>query len=235
LPDIEPHHDNREMIAFREVIANFWLFAPDPRQIESTTTGDARWLERNGSNFASWLRGVLAEKPELIGPILEDLKPAMPGLRRIGFESISSTVREFILTFNALGADYKISVDELSDGQRMLLLLYGFMHGALNRNAILFIDEPETGLAPHEMQPWISAMSQAIEDHRGQAIFASHHPEFIDYVAGWGTLQFRRPHGGPATTQEITAETTGGRLVSEWLSRPWAYDDEDEHEEQPTS
>lgn len=228
LPDIEPHHDNRELIAFRDAIANMWLFAPDPREIESTTTTDAHWLQRDGKNFASWFRGILAAKPDLIGPILDDLKPAMPGLRRIGFESISSTVRELMFTFDADGSQYQLSVNRLSDGQRMLLLLYGFRHGALDRTTTVFIDEPETGLAPHEMQPWIAAMSRTIEDHRGQALIASHHPEFIDYVAGFHTIRFRRPRGGPSITEDVYLETTGGMRVSEWLSQPWIYEDEDE-------
>lgn len=228
LPDIELEHDNRQALAFRESMADLVLFAPDPHQVESKTTSDAHWLDRNGKNFAFWLRGVLAERPEVIVPMLKDLRPAMPGLERIGLESISKTVRELVLTFRALDIEYKLSIDELSDGQRMLLLLHGFLHGAIKDNITVFLDEPETGLAPHEMQPWISAMAQAIENHGGQALVISHHPEVINYVAAAHTIQFRRPRGEAVVTHEVTLETTGGMRVSEWLSQPWIYEDEDE-------
>src|SRR5262249_13231422 len=98
--------------------------------------------------------------------------------------------------------------------------------------ALAFLDEPESGLAPHEMQPWLSALSTAVDEHDAQVFVISHHPAIIDYMAPIQTIQFSRPNAGPARVDEVTLETTGGTSVSEWLSRPWVY--EDEHEE-PTS
>ncbi|MDC0745554.1 AAA family ATPase [Polyangium mundeleinium] len=236
LSAMEASDANEFLIAFRESVANLWLLAPSPRRIEPTTQAEANWLDRDGANFASWWRGILVERTEVSARLLEALRPAMPGLQGITFERMSSEVRELMLNFRIRGSDYKLSASELSDGQRSLLLLYGFLYGALDRPATVFIDEPETNLAPHEMQPWLSAMRMAIEDHGGQVLVISHHPEVIDYVASAHTIQFRRPHGGPAMTNEVTLETTGGRPVSEWLSRPWAYEDEeegDQREEEP--
>jgi predicted ATPase len=229
LPDMEPGRDNKRTIAFREALANVWLLAPTPRRLEPTTTGEASWLERDGRNFTSWLRGILVERPGLGNEVTEALRPTLPGLRSVAFERISSEVREMMLTFRAEGADYKLSAGELSDGQRTLVVLYGFLLGALDRAALAFLDEPETGLAPHEMQPWLSAMSAALEKHGGQALVISHHPAVVDYMAPTSAVRFSRPAGGPACVDEVTLETTGGTSVSDWLSRPWAY--EDEHEE----
>ncbi len=228
VPDMEPRDDNRRTIAFRDAIATMWLLAPAPQYLNPTTSADAPWLDRYGKNFASWFRGILADRPEIINPLLADLRPAMPGLQRVGFKSISAEVRELMLAFKASGNEYQLSIGELSDGQRNLLLLHGFLHGALTRRAIAFIDEPEVCLALHEMQPWISAMAQAIENNGGQALVISHHPEVINYVAAAHTVQFRRPRGEAVVTQEVTLETTGGMRVSEWLSQPWIYEDEDE-------
>jgi predicted ATPase len=229
LPDLEPRHDNKRTLAFREALANVWLLAPSPRRIEPTTADEALWLDREGKNFASWFRGVLVERPGLGNELLEALRPILPGLRHVGFERVSSEVRELMLTFRAAGADYKLSAGEVSDGQRALLVLYGFLFGAIDRAALAFLDEPETGLAPHEMQPWLSAMSAVLDKHDGQAFVISHHPAVVDYMAPVCTARFSRPAGGPARVDEVTLETTGGTSVSEWLSRPWAY--EDEHEE----
>ncbi len=213
-------------VAFRNILANMWLIAPSPKALQSTTTSEAYWLDRDGANFASWFRGIVVERPEIIGQLLERLQPALHGLQSITFERLSTEVRELMFTFRAGDVDYKLSAGELSDGQKSLLFLYGFLLAALDKPAIVFIDEPETGLAPHEMQPWISAMARAIEDHRGQVFIASHHPEFIDYVAAAHTIQFRRDALGHAVTQDVTLETTHGSRVSEWISRPWAYDDD---------
>ncbi|WP_437511376.1 AAA family ATPase [Sorangium sp. So ce1099] len=229
LPDMEPRDDNQRTIAFREALAKVWLLAPSPRRLEPTTAGEAPWLDRDGRNFSSWFRGVLVERPGLGNALLEALRPTLPGLRSVAFERISSEARELMLTFRAEGADYKLSAGELSDGQRSLVLLYGFLLGAIDQATLAFLDEPETGLAPHEMQPWLAAMSATLDKHEGQALVSSHHPAVIDYMAPSRTVRFSRPGGGPARLDEVTLETAGGVRISEWLSRPWAY--EDEHEE----
>lgn len=226
LASLEPRNDNTRTIAFREALANVWLLAPSPQRLEATTADEAPWLARDGKNFASWFRGVLVERPEIGNQLLEALRPALPGLRGVAFERVSSEVRELMLTFRAAGSDYKLSAGELSDGQRTLLLLYGFLLGAVERAALVFVDEPETGLAPHEMQPWFSAMSSVLERHDGQALVFSHHPAVIDYMAAAGAARFSRPGGGAARIDAITLETTGGTSVSEWLSRPWVYEEE---------
>ena len=228
LPDLERRHDTERALAFRDALAGIWLIKPS-QQLDPTTTLEAPWLDRDGKNFAAWLRGVFIERPSVAHELLEALRPTLPGLHKVAFERISSEVRELMLSFRTKGSDYKLSVSELSDGQRTLLLLYGFLHGALERPALAFLDEPETGLAPHEMQPYLSTMSAALDEHGGQALVISHHPAVIDYLAPARTLRFSRPGGGPARVDEVTLETTGGTSVSEWLSRPWVY--EDEHEE----
>ncbi|WP_437726412.1 AAA family ATPase [Sorangium sp. So ce861] len=229
LPDMEPRHDNKRTIAFREALAKVWLLAPSPRRLDPTTASEAPWLDRDGRNFSSWFRGVLVERPGLGNALLEALSPTLPGLRSVAFERISSEVRELMLTFRTGGADYKLSAGELSDGQRTLVVLYGFLLGAIEHATLAFLDEPETGLAPHEMQPWLAAMSAALDKHDGQALVTSHHPAVIDYMAAARTVRFSRPAGGPVRVDELTLETAGGARISEWLSRPWAY--EDEHEE----
>jgi predicted ATPase len=229
LSELDTPQDNKRTIRFRESLANLWLLKPSPERLEPTTGGEAPWLDRDGRNFASWFRGVLVERQGLSNELFEALRPILPGLRGVAFERISSAVRELMLTFRTGGVDYKLSASELSDGQRALLVLYGFLLGAVDHAALVFLDEPETGLAPHEMAPFLAALSKALDAHEGQAIVTSHHPAVVDYLAPIATARFSRPAGGPARIDAVTLETTGGTSVSEWLSRPWVY--EDEHEE----
>lgn len=232
LPDLEANEGNAHIIKFREAMAGLWLIKHNPTRIEPTSADEGGWLERDGSNFASWFRGVLADNPEVGGLLNEALRPAMPGLQKIAFERISQKVRELMLQFRTAGSDYSVSASELSDGQRSLLLLHGLLVGALDRAALAFLDEPEMGLAPHEMQPWLAQASAALDEHDGQLFVISHHPAVVDYLAPERTLRFSRPGGGPTRIEEVTLETTGGIRVSEWLSRSWAY--EDEHGEAAT-
>ncbi len=184
LPDIEARPDNTHIIAFRAAVGELWLIKHNPARLEPTTAEEGGWLERDGRNFASWFRGVLADRPEVGNLLNEALRPAMHGL----------------------------------------------LIGAFDRPALAFLDEPEIGLAPHEMQPWLAQAMAALED--GQLLVISHHPAVVDYLAPERTLRFSRPRGGPTRIDEVTLETTGGVRVSEWLSRSWAY--EDEHVEPET-
>jgi predicted ATPase len=228
LPDIEARPDNTHLMAFRAAVADLWLMKHSPAQLAPTSAEEGGWLERDGSNFSSWFRGVLAERPEVGSLLNEALRPTLPGLQRIAFEKVSPKVRELMLHFRAQGGDYAVSAGELSDGQRSLLLLHGLLVGAFDRQAVAFLDEPEMGLAPHEMQPWLAGATAALEQNDGQLLVISHHPAVVDYLAPERTIRFSRPGGGPTRIDEVTLETTGGASVSEWLSLPWVY--EAEHE-----
>ena len=225
LPDLEERHDNQRLIAVRKALDAIWLLAPS-RRFGSTATDDAYWLDRRGQNLTAWLRGLFAERAGVSAALLEDLQPIMAGLRDIGMKPISKEVRELSLTFRGAGIDYPIAVDELSDGQRVLLMLYAFRRGISDRAATAFVDEPETGLAPHEMQPWLAAMSADVEERGGQFLAASHHPAVVDYMSPHRAVRLFRPGGMAVCSDEVTLETTGGARVSEWLSQPWAYEDE---------
>lgn len=231
LPDIEARPDNRHIMAFRAAVGDLWLIKHAPDRLEPTTAEEGGWLERDGSNFSSWFRGVLADRPELGSALNEALRPAIPGLQRIAFEKVSQKVRELMLHFRAAGHDYSVSASELSGGQRSLLFLHGLLLGAFDRAGVAFLDEPELGLAPHEMQPWLAQAAAALDEHDGQLLVISHHPQVLDYLASARTFRFSRPGGGATRVDEVTLETTGGTRVSEWLSRPWAYEDEHEKPE----
>lgn len=226
LPDIEARSDNTHIMAFCAAVGDLWLIKHDPARLEPTTAEEGGWLERDGSNFASWFRGVLADRPEVGSMLNEALRPALPGLQKIAFEKISQKVRELMLQFRTDGHDYSVSASEVSDGQRSLLLLHGLLIGAFDRPAVAFLDEPEIGLAPHEMQPWLAEAMRTLDEQGGQLFVISHHPEVVDYLAPERTFRFSRPGGGRTRVDEITLETTGGVRVSRWLASTSVYEDE---------
>lgn len=226
LGQIESRPDNKLVWGFLEALRRIWLIKPSAARMEPTTADEALLLARDGTNFPSWFRSVLADRPEVGALLNEALGPVFPGLSKVGFEKVSHRVRELFLHFQFEGAPYPLSVSELSDGQRGLLLLHGLLVGALDRVGTLFIDEPELGLAPHELQPWLAQARAALDAHHGQLFVSSHHPAVIDYLAPERTLRFSRPGGGPTRVDDITLETTDGARVSEWLTRSWAYEDE---------
>ncbi len=75
------------------------------------------------------------------------------------------------------------SLSELSEGQRCLISLYTILHFRIERGDTVFIDEPDNFIALREIQPWLLSAEEAVEEHNGQLILVSHHPETLNQWA----------------------------------------------------
>jgi len=88
--------------------------------------------------------------------------------------------------------------DELSDGQRILIVLYTLIHySRANENYILCLDEPENFLALPEIQ----------------------------YLASHAGYWFSRQDNGAVRTQRVIEEGESGLSIAELVSRGWIYDE----------
>lgn len=63
---------------------------------------------------------------------------------------------------------------------------------------MLCFDEPENFVSLPEIQPWLQALRDLIEESSGQAMVISHHPEVIDCLAVDSAFRFDRPNGDQA-------------------------------------
>jgi len=83
------------------------------------------------------------------------------------------------------------------------------------------IDEPENFIALAEIQPWLLDLNDRVEDHGGQAILVSHHPELINLLAPEHAVIFSREHGGPVHIEPFRAEALGKLSPAELIARGW--------------
>jgi predicted ATPase len=111
------------------------------------------------------------------------------------------------------------SFDELSDGQRILICLYALLNFVVDGHGCLFLDEPENYLALPEIQPWLMELRDRIDDHGGQVILISHHPEIIDYLAPELGLVFERVGVGPVRVRPYNPDDV--LSPSEQIARGW--------------
>jgi hypothetical protein len=84
----------------------------------------------------------------------------------------------------------------------------------------VIIDEPENFIALREIQPWLSAVNDSIEDGEGQALLISHHPELINQWAPSAGVRFSREGVGPARVEEFKA-TDMALSPAELVARGW--------------
>ena len=88
---------------------------------------------------------------------------------------------------------------ELSEGERMLIVLYVLLYGYLQNGFTVFIDEPDNYVSLRELQPWCQAVEKACQYNGGQCIMISHHPEMIDYFAGSSGIWMTRKASGESS------------------------------------
>jgi ATPase subunit of ABC transporter with duplicated ATPase domains len=82
--------------------------------------------------------------------------------------------------------------DELSEGQRNLVLIFTLLHAGVVADSTLFLDEPDNYINSREIQPWLSEMVDRTEEVKGQCILVSHHSEALNYLAPTAGLELYR-------------------------------------------
>ena len=111
--------------------------------------------------------------------------------------------------------------DQLSDGQRALIALYGLIFLREDRRVFLFIDEPDNYLTLREIQPWLAAAVERCGASLEQIVVVSHHPVMIDYMAGAGGRWFSRHGDGPVRASTEPRYAVDGLSLSETVARGW--------------
>jgi putative AbiEii toxin of type IV toxin-antitoxin system len=107
---------------------------------------------------------------------------------------------------------------ELSEGQRVLAVLYASVCDLVRNGAVLCFDEPDNFVALSEIQPWLQVLRDALETRGGQAMIISHHPEVMDYLALDSLWWFERP-SGPVIVRPFETDTASPLKLSELVAR----------------
>ncbi|MER2562950.1 MAG: ATP-binding protein [Myxococcaceae bacterium] len=189
---IEPRPDNKRIVRFREWVHSIWALKPDPRRLGSATTAESPRLERDLSNFASWYRSRLGEDPDAADALRLDLQRVLAGFSTLRLEPLSPEVKDLRARFSFGGKTHELGWAKLSDGQRLLIALYGVLRLGFPRAQLIVLDEAENYVTPVEIQPWLRAVGDAAADLKQQLVVVSHHPESINYLATDSTWRMWR-------------------------------------------
>ena len=230
LARIVPHPTNTRLTSFLDAVRNTVICTIRPYRLRTESTREDPLLDRYASNFVDWYRHAIQENPRRALPHVEALQPVIDGfndlhLRQAGLDSRALTLR-FAASASASGDSndlYRLLFDELSDGQRALVVLYGLVHLSHGGKGIwLFLDEPDNYVALPEIQPWLDALVELCEETPSQAVICSHHPELIDYLGPDSGQVLRRNASGSTTAQPIGPLASGdGLKLSELVARGW--------------
>jgi predicted ATPase len=173
-------------------------------------------------NLAGWYRYLLQAHPAENVNFLAAMKEALDGFLELRFYSSGGGAERLRAVFRASTNELVIySLSELSDGQRCLLGLYMILHFLISKGHTVFIDEPDNFISLREIQPWLQAAEEAVEDHHGQLILISHHPEILNQWALRHGLRFFREDNGHVRTEKFKTDPKGNLQPSELIARGW--------------
>jgi predicted ATPase len=152
-------------------------------------------------------------------------------LKRLGFAEVRVHVRF---------GDRVVDLDALSSGQLLLLSTFARVAANVTQDALVLVDEPETGLHPNWQSAWVPLMRETIPSIFGAHVFvATHSPYLVSdaddvLVPGseWGTfIEFNEPFRGRSVEtllyRVFGARVVGNQMVEndlttvvEFISRP---------------
>ncbi len=194
-----------------------------PGQMEELADSEERQPDSELDNLASWYRYLVQTYPEQNLAFLSSLKECMEGFQALRFSSEEDGVRKLRTEFLAPTKNERVSysIAELSAGQRYLIALYMILHFLISRGDTVFLDEPDNFVALREIQPWLLAAEEAVEDHKGQLILISHHPETLNQWAAEYGWRFYREENGHVRGEKFQPDQEGSLSASELIARGW--------------
>ena len=225
LARVVPVDHNQRLTRFLDYMRNILVCDIQPRALRTEAAAESPLLDRDAGNFADWFRHMLPEHPELISDLNNELTEVIGGgFSRMWLKKVSDEVRALMVdqVGAKTGVKYDLRIDEMSDGQRALVVLYGLIHLTRGQGYTLLIDEPENYVALREIQPWLMSLEDACGDTLPQVVIASHHPELIDHLGRENGILLQRGTSDEITARRLdTSETEGGVELSELFARGW--------------
>lgn len=202
------------------------------RAIPATIAGEAKQgdgkLDLQASNFAAWYLDQAVNLSSEAIRLREDLKAVMPGFDSVWVDPSKQGRRELLVRFGPQGSTERAMGDvrsfdlaELSDGQRVLILLYSLVHFAVGSGATVCFDEPDNYVSLREIQPWLMLLMETVQAGKGQAIIVSHHPELLNQLVPDHATVFRRAEDGGVIAEPYKPSANGALTPAEEVARGW--------------
>ena len=211
---------------FKQRIERFFIVQINPFAMVTWFSREETHPNWNLSNYAAWFAHLNNEDRIVVSELEKELAEIFEGFRAFNLPR-SGDQRLLNLVFKFAAADKKTVTyrfSEISAGQKVLIALYTLLYCLPETDYTLCIDEPENFLALPEIQPWLNLFYQRCEEHGGQGILISHHPQLINYLASEKGIWFSRDNQ-VIRVEKITQQADEtGLSVAELIARGWIYD-----------
>ncbi len=226
LATISERKDNTKLSWFKRWLGGLLCISPDPWRMRGIAEEEAKNPDEHLANFADWYRHIRQEMEDQ--DYIKDLREIIEGFVNMRLEGAGEGRREIKIKMlgseNGKGGkrDNEYILNELSEGQRVLIGLYAVMHFGLKPGTTVCFDEPDNFIALGEVQPWLSKVLERTEDDSGsQVLIVSHHPELLNRMAFREGLLLDRPAGRHTRVRPFDDPSQTGLSAAELVLRGW--------------
>lgn len=222
LAHIHPASENKKLTRFKNWIDQLFMVRLNPHQLSDVSEKESSWLNPDCSNFASWYRWLTQEHPDRVMVITERLREVFEGFHILKLEpSGNQKLLKAVFHKDGEGKPISLDISQLSDGQRVLMVLYSLIHGLKEEGVTLLLDEPENFVSLREIQPLMMELKESEGNHFLQTVLISHHPELIDLFGSDHGVWLDREGIGPTRVKPLPERNPEGLLLSELIARGW--------------
>ncbi len=211
----------RQFVKWMETVHCFKIDAYETK-MEETADDTCIYPDYEMEYMTSWYRRLIEADPDGNDAYRASMREVLAGFQNLRFSSEDDGVKKLRADFTSPAqGKLTFSLHELSDGQRYLIAIYMILHFLIAKGHTVFLDEPDSCVSLREIQPWLLAAEDAVEESKGQLILISHHPEILNYWAREYGLLFSREENGHVRTKAYREVADTGLDPAETIARGW--------------
>lgn len=190
---IQERSDNKLLCEFKRAVKSVIFCSPVPHFMKDRTDTESSDLSVACDNIAAVYRFASQQNPDKLVELWRNLKDIRPEFLRTYLDG-GENEKTLKFEYAAKGGESKSAylLSELSQGEKMLFVLYFLIICYGSSGYTLLIDEPDNFLELAEIQQWLKLVEDVTAENGAQCILISHHPEIIDYLASSHGLWVKR-------------------------------------------
>jgi ABC-type dipeptide/oligopeptide/nickel transport system ATPase component len=216
---IQERSDNQKLSWFKKYISSIVCLKINPFASKVESSMESSTLSDNAANFVDWYRYASQEYQGELPALFSSLAEVFDGFKNLQLDKTGSTSKALKFVNKE-----KIVYDfyELSDGQRVLLMLHTLLCLRQEEPITLLLDEPDNYVALREIQPFLMRLSDMTEEKKAQVLIISHNSEVVNLLGPSHGYITYRTNNSPTRIKPITIDAADKQIaLSELLARGW--------------
>ncbi len=217
--------ENRLLQRFRQFVGHVVILSINPSSVKAEARKEQSMVSHDGGDFAAWFLYLYHNHAWACREAERKLRDGMlPGLELFQMES-DGTMQVAKAIFEDKGKRIAFRLDELSAGQRAMVILEHALAVTKAWRSSVVVDEPANFLALAEIQPLLLRLQNTADEGEAQAIMTSHHPVAYDLLAERSGWWLERTPLGPTVPRRVSEVIEGSKdsavPLSELVARGW--------------